>query len=86
MIILPGDPLFDLTLATIPPPGSRGVDFLVADSESGILRPANYADLVEYMEGGEYEKRMYAIGDSADPEESAWIASQEEQDGWPLLG
>lgn len=81
LLILPGDPLFDFTLATMPPPGSQGCQFLIADSASGILRPANQSDWIEYMEGGEYDERMYSIGDSSDPEESSWIAHQEEQNG-----
>lgn len=80
-IILPGDPLFDWTLATTPPPGSRGADYLVADCETGIYRVASPEDLTEYLWGGEYSERMRAIGDSDDPEESAWIAEQEQCGG-----
>ena len=73
VLILPENPLFDWTLATAPPPGSQGVNFLVADSESGILRPATNSELQDYLYGGEYDDRMRAIGDSADPEESYWL-------------
>lgn len=73
VLILPNDPLFDWTLATAPPPGSQGADFLVADSESGILRPATNSELQDYLFGGEYDDRQRAIGDSADPEESHWL-------------
>lgn len=75
-LILPGNPLFDFTLATMPPPGSQGETYLVADSETGILRPATLKELDEYLEGGEYEERMHSIGDSADPEESDWLFAQ----------
>lgn len=60
----------------MPPPGSQGETYLVADSETGILRPATLKELDEYLEGGEYEERMRSIGDSADPEESDWLFLQ----------
>lgn len=77
MLVLPGDPIFDWTLATMPPPGSQQGSILVADSESGILRPVDLSELREYLNGGEYDERMRSIGDSADPEESSWLAFQE---------
>jgi hypothetical protein len=75
-LILPGDPLFDFTLATAPPPGVESAPFLVADAASGILRPAGDQELRDYLEGGEYSERMRAIGDSDDPEESDWLYQQ----------
>ncbi len=77
MLILPGDPIFDWTLATMPPPGFQRGSILVADSQTGILRPVSLPELREYIEGGEYAERMYSIGDSDDPEESSWLATQE---------
>lgn len=65
MIILPGDPLFDLTLATSFPPGwqevaAKGNDWhaFVVSSDSGILRPVTYDEMIDYVEGGEYDERL----------------------------
>lgn len=67
-LILPGNPLFDLTLSTIKPPNwretaAKGDDFcaFVAEPGSGLLRPATWKDLVEYNEGGEYDERLVEI-------------------------
>lgn len=70
-LILPGNPLFDLTLATAIPPGwrqaaescSAQVAF-VAEPGSGLLRPASPAELEDYLAGGEYDERMDELGDS----------------------
>jgi len=71
-LILPGNPLFDLTLETIPPPGwqnhpndGEGVA-MVVDSQSGLLRPVNEQEMIDYVWGGEYEERLEAIGENAD--------------------
>jgi hypothetical protein len=70
MIILPGDPLFDSTLSTSLPPGwkkvaARGDDWhaFVADYASGILRPVTYIEMIDYVEGGEYDERLQVMGD-----------------------
>lgn len=68
-LILPGNPLFDLTLAS-PPPNwgevaardGNSVSF-VADPVSGIFRAVTEAELDEYLEGGEYEERLIEIGE-----------------------
>lgn len=63
MLILPGNPLFDFTLGTIPPPGyeqSTTVAF-VARTGSGILEPVGEEGFEEYVEGGEYDERMLEI-------------------------
>lgn len=64
MLILPGDPEFDRTLAT-PPPNWREVaarysgEFaFAARSGSGILEPVSFRALDEYLEGGEYAQRL----------------------------
>lgn len=70
-LILPGHPLFDLTLATAIPPGWRQeaescnaqVAF-VAELGSGLLRPVSPDDLVDYLEGGEYDERCQEIGET----------------------
>lgn len=64
MLILPGHPLFDLTLAT-PPPDWRlkqektneGINF-VKDVETGIFRSVTQQELMEYLLGGEYDEAM----------------------------
>lgn len=67
MIITPGHPLFDETLSTFLPPGwqevaSRGDDWhaFVAE-ESGILRAVTFREMIEYVEGGEYDERLKVI-------------------------
>lgn len=65
MIILPGSPEFEHTLATARPPDYNEVAAsaldniaLVADAESGLLRAVRYEDqLWDYLLGGEYEVR-----------------------------
>ena len=63
-LILPGNPLFDATLATAIPPNWREVaeqaqaqPAYVACAGSGLLRPASPEELVEYLEGGEFDER-----------------------------
>lgn len=63
-LILPGDPLFDITLATPPPAWkvqqqltSDPLNFVV-DAESGLLRVATPEELTEYLYGGEYDEVM----------------------------
>lgn len=73
MLILPGNPLFDITLAVSRPPGWKetakaGDDWfcMVADSATGIMRPATYKEMIDYVKGGEYEERLELIGEDAD--------------------
>lgn len=70
MLLLPGDPEFDQTLGVSLPPGweqerdrNSGEYAFVADAETGILRPCSAQELEEYLEGGEYEARLRAMGD-----------------------
>jgi hypothetical protein len=70
LILLPGDPGFQEILGMALPPGWRGErDRLhgeyafVADAQTGMLRTASEAELLEYIEGGEYEQRLEALGD-----------------------
>ena len=75
-LILPGDPEFDCVLANAPPPNWRsfawdnsGECVFVADSSTGILRPANWSDTDDYVLGGEYEERLASIDeDDAEPD------------------
>ncbi len=72
-LILPGNPLFDLTLATAPPPGSHPGGVFVVGSEDGIMRPATPEELNEYIHGGEYDARLKSIGDDALIEKGEWL-------------
>lgn len=70
-LILPGHPLFDLTLATPPPDWkaiaqSEGemVDF-VLDAQTGLFRTATAEELEEYLSSGEYEEAI-APGEDED--------------------
>jgi hypothetical protein len=68
MIILPGTPLFDHTLASVPPPwlwrevGSTNYVSFVADHETGLLRPVDPEGLSQYIDSGEYDERLKSIG------------------------
>jgi hypothetical protein len=60
-LILPGDPLFQETLDTMPPPGwhrhdSSGEVALIKDLETGVLRPATAKEMKEYVFGGELDE------------------------------
>lgn len=73
MLILPGDPLFDLTLSTAFPPDWRAVadrlgdaPIFIASAGSGVLRPATPEERAEYLYGGEYDERLEEIGDDED--------------------
>lgn len=67
MLILPGNPLFNLTLATATPPGWRESATeevcMVVDPFSGLMRPATRKEMEEYVFGGEYDERLKEIGD-----------------------
>ena len=62
-LILPGHPLFNLTLLT-PRPDWQGVAAedeeyaFVAEPGSGLMRPATQRELEDYLYGGEYDERL----------------------------
>lgn len=74
-LILPGDKLFDFTLATAKPPNwkqyadrqGESVAFVV-EPGSGIMRPATWNEMQEYLQSGEYDERLEEIGESEDGE------------------
>lgn len=76
-LILPGDPEFDFTLATSPPPGwgqtanrGEGSFHFVVEPGSGLMRAVTPTELTDYLEGGEYDDRLDEIeGDWDDWEE-----------------
>lgn len=72
-LILPGDPEFNFTLATSPPPNwrqaaAKGGGFVnfVIEPNSGLMRPVTPEELTEYLEGGEYDERLDEIEDDWD--------------------
>jgi len=73
-LLYPGDDLFDYYLATLPPNWKQcahqysGQIAFVAESGSGLLRPASIKELQEYLEGGEYDERLAQIDDGDDPD------------------
>lgn len=77
LLILPGHPLFDLTLATPPPDWkvkqeccNEAVNF-VKDAQTGIFRTATHEELTDYLYGGEYDEVM---GEDLDFEEEWDVA------------
>lgn len=72
MLILPGHPLFDITLATPPPDWKvkqQGVSDplnFVKDALTGIFRTVTPDELEEYLYGGEYDE---VIGEVEEEEE-----------------
>ena len=72
-LILPGNPLFDLTLHSTLPPGweqeaQPGFAFVVRADGSGILDLVNAHQFDEYVEGGEYDQRLLEMEDANDYE------------------
>lgn len=72
LLILPGHPLFDLTLGFAPPnwesvaAATGGEMALIARSDSGLLEAVPWAEAEEYLEGGEYDQRLASIGEDDD--------------------
>ncbi|MBD1899263.1 hypothetical protein NDI44_08665 [Trichocoleus sp. DQ-A3] len=71
ILIYPGDPEFEGILGTVLPLDWRKTawqfcgDFnFIVDSQSGLMRVANFEETREYLEGGEYDERLNNIGDS----------------------
>lgn len=72
-LILPGNPLFDLTLSSTLPPGwtetaakaGEQCAFVVR-SESGLMEAVSPLELDEYLLGGEYETRLVTIGQDSE--------------------
>lgn len=93
MLLLPGDPEFDWTLASSLPPSWRAAAAaigeqvaFVAEAGSGLLRPATAEELNDYLYGGEYDDRLDEIGDgdelAADLQPNDRPIPDSEQ--WPL--
>jgi hypothetical protein len=77
-IILPGDPEFDLTLGVNLPPNwgqvahqTWGQTACIARADSGLLEAVSGNELIEYLEGGEYDQRLIEIGED-EFEEDEW--------------
>ncbi|NJO76156.1 MAG: hypothetical protein HC833_21830 [Leptolyngbyaceae cyanobacterium RM1_406_9] len=81
-IILPGDPEFDLTLGLNLPPNwgqvahqTWGQTACIARAESGLLEAVSGEELIEYLEGGEYDQRLAEIDEDefeGDEFEGGW--------------
>jgi hypothetical protein len=71
-IILPGHPFFDEYLYGTLPPGWRNFAYhnsefaFVGRAGSGILEAVSESEFEEYIEGGEYDKRLKEMGESTD--------------------
>lgn len=68
LLLLPGDPEYEDTLATTLPfdwqevATYHGGDYgFVVDSETGLLRVEDSVGITEYVEGGEYDERLAQI-------------------------
>ncbi len=71
-LILPGNPLFDITLLTPRPDwqdkaSADGDTYaFVVDADNGLTRPATSQELEEYLYGGEYDECLAQIDDDLD--------------------
>jgi len=79
-LILPGNPLFDLTLGTALPFDWREVAFksfgeyaFVCRADNGILEAVPEEEAREYLYGGEYDERLNEIGEWDDSPEPGFI-------------
>lgn len=70
ILFLPGDPDFDFTLSQTLPPGWKHFahnhpefSFVARAGDCGLLTPVTQAEAIEYVEGGEYEERIFESGD-----------------------
>jgi len=68
-LTLPGDSEFDWWLSQPPAFWRHKANEVgdqvayVADVETGLLRPVGASELIDYLESGEYDDRMDAIGE-----------------------
>lgn len=68
-LILPGDPLFNETLASPPPDWGahrdqyHGACHYVVRPGSMLMEAVSPGELEEYLNGGEYDERLEEIGD-----------------------
>ena len=76
MLLLPGDPEFEKTLGQTLPPDWQvkaeqlsGEFGLIAHAETGLLETVSFAEIDEYVYGGEYDARLSEI-DFGDFEET----------------
>lgn len=67
-LILPGNPLFDLTLAVSLPPNWKDVSdgegvqcAFVMRSHSGLMDAVDERQLSDYLHGGEYDERLLTL-------------------------
>lgn len=79
LLILPGHPLFTRTAAAAIPPDWRAkaesmgqFPNFVVDPDTGLFRPATAAELDDYLESGEYDRRMEQVEAEPDLEVEHW--------------
>ncbi|NER32021.1 MAG: hypothetical protein F6J89_31555 [Symploca sp. SIO1C4] len=69
LLILPGNPWFEITLATLLPDWQQAAAIdgntyaFVASAEDGLLRAVTSNELEDYLNGGEYEERLKQMND-----------------------
>ncbi|NEO34280.1 MAG: hypothetical protein F6K36_28530 [Symploca sp. SIO3C6] len=69
LLILPGNPWFEITLATLLPDWQQAAAkdgntyAFVASAEDGLLRAVSSKELEDYLNGGEYQQRLEVIND-----------------------
>lgn len=71
LLILPGNPLYDLTLGLNLPPALAG-SFFVARAGSGLLEAVSEQEFNEYLYGGEYDERLTETGEGEEWDGSTW--------------
>ncbi len=72
MLLLPGSPEFELIRAAVLPPGWQQLGartFIVRADGSGLLEPATEEEVIEYVEGGEYDQRLIELGEFEDADD-----------------
>jgi len=70
-LILPGNPLYDLTLGLNLPPALAG-SFFVARAGSGLLEAVSEKEFNEYLHGGEYDQRLAETEEDDEWDGSIW--------------
>lgn len=73
-LILPGDPDYYHTLATMPPPGvaSGGETAFIFRAGSSVMVPATRQEVDDYLYGGEYDDRLVETDDDLDLDDDGW--------------
>ncbi len=69
-LILPGNPLFNISLATLPPgwqnSASNSPKFIVRSNGAGLLEQVDDRQFQDYVHGGEFDQRLNELDDDED--------------------